>query len=131
MKKKTCFVISKINDAEKLLLSSNYQSSITIFFIKNYLIKGFGIEWLKTMKVVLKKKFKNHKIEYYVDSGYDYGLCINLIKQKIKYIKLKSNKIILHKIKEIAKKNKVVLNPDFNVLDISNIKKIDKKLKHL
>ena len=72
------------------------------------------------MQRLIKKINKNHNITYYVDSGYDYGLSILLIRENIKYIKLKANKIILKKIDTICKKNKVLLNPDFNIVDNTN-----------
>ena len=40
-------------------------------------------------KTELMKKYKDHKIIYYVDSGYDYGLSILLIRQNIKYRRFK------------------------------------------
>ena len=39
-----------------------------------------------------------------------------------------NNKIILNKINQIAKKNKVLLNPTFDVVDLTKIKNIQKKL---
>ena len=75
-------------------------------------------------------------------------LLINKIKQKYKTIsyvipiveicsyptftwkdQLKNNKIILNKINQIAKQNKVLLNPTFDVVDLTKIKNIQKKLK--
>ena len=52
----------------------------------------------------------------------DYGLSILIMRENIDYLKIKTNKEILKKINQIAKKNKVVLNPNFNVVDISKIK---------
>ena len=39
-------------------------------------------------------------------------------------MKIKSNNEIIKKIRQIAKKNKVLLNPDFNIVEVSKIKKI-------
>ena len=39
------------------------------------------------------------------------------------------NNLILNKINQIAKKNKVLLNPTFDVVDLTKIKNIQKKLK--
>ena len=44
------------------------------------------------------------------------------MKENIHYLKIKTNKIILEKIKQIAKKNKVLLNPNFNIVDTRKIK---------
>ena len=51
--------------------------------------------------------------------------------EKIDYLKLKSNSIILSKIKNIAFKNRVLLNPSFNIVDCRNRKNISLKLKKL
>ena len=120
MVKKNCFSITTYNQAEHLITKRNKNYNTTIIYIKNHLIKGFGIEWLKTFQKIIKKINKDHKIIYYVDSGYDYGLSILLIRQNIKYIKLKANENILKKINSICKKNKVLLNPDFNIVENTN-----------
>ena len=60
----------------------------------------------------------------YVDANTDYGLSIELISIKINYIKLRCNNKIIKKINQIAKKNKVLLNPPFHIVDLSNIKNI-------
>ena len=88
----------------------------------NYLVKGFGIEWLNTIIKLIKKKYSQYNIKFYVDAGDDHGLSILILRENIDYLKLKSNKIILIKIKQIAKKNKVLLNPKFDVVDLSKIK---------
>ena len=93
------------------------------------MIKGFGVEWLKSLINYIEKKYKNHNIKFFVDSGYNQGLSVLLIQENIDYIKLKNNIIVLNKINQIAKKNKVLLNPNFNVVDLTKIKNIQKKLK--
>ena len=42
---------------------------------------------------------------------------------------IKNNKFVLNKINQIAKKNKVLLNPTFDVVDLTKIKNIQKKLR--
>ena len=51
--------------------------------------------------------------------------------KKIEYIKLRGNSIILKKIREIADKNRVLLNPSFNIVDCRNIKNINLKIKKI
>ena len=51
--------------------------------------------------------------------------------EKIDYLKLKSNPIILSKIKNIAFKNRVLLNPSFTIVDCRNRKNINLKLQKL
>ena len=51
--------------------------------------------------------------------------------KKINYLKLRTNSIILSKIKNIAYKNRVLLNPVFNIVDCRNRKNINLKLRKL
>ena len=127
MKIRKCFPVNSYSQIEKLL-ESKITKKILIIYIKSNLIKGFGIDWLRVLINLIKKNYKQFKIKFYVDSGTDYGLSILIIRENIDYLKLRSNKIILSKINQMAKKNKVVLNPNFNVVDLSKIKNF-RKLK--
>ncbi len=127
MKIRKCFSVNSFSQIEKLL-ESKKTKKILIIYIKSNLIKGFGIDWLRVLINLIKKNYKQFKIKFYVDSGTDYGLSILIIRENIDYLKLRSNKIILSKINQMAKKNKVVLNPNFNVVDLSKIKNF-RKLK--
>ncbi len=120
MSKKLCFSISTYAQLENLINKRNRINEKTIVYIKNHLIKGFGIEWLRSLKLIGKKINKNHKVVFFVDCGYDYGLSIMLIKEEIEYIRLKANSNILAKINNICTINKVLLNPDFNIVNPSN-----------
>jgi hypothetical protein len=64
-----------------------------------------------------------------VDCKKNYGLFINLVEQKIDYLKVDAKKETYKKLNQIAKKNKVLINPKFSVLDFSKIKNIDLKFK--
>lgn len=99
-----------------------------VLHIKNYLIKGLGIDWLLTLRKLLEKNHSNTSFKFFVDAGYDYGLSILLANNKVNFIKLNSNPIIINKITEITNKNRVLLNPCFDVVDLSNIKNLQKKL---
>ena len=121
MIKRNCFSIKTYLQFEKLIQIKKNKNKVLVIYIKNYLIKGLGIEWLKTLQKLIKKNYSKYNIKFYVDVGYDYGLSILIIKEDIDYLKLKSNKIILKKINQIAKKNKVVLNPNFDVVEVSKI----------
>jgi len=127
--KKICFAVSTLTQIESLIefRKSNFKTSI--IFIKFFLIKGLGIEWLRTLINYIKNKYKTHNIKFFVDSGYDQGLSILLTHENIDYLKLKNNTIVLNKIYQIAKKNKVLLNPTFAVVDLTKIKNIQEKLK--
>ena len=121
MIKKKCFVVNSINQLNKLISLNKIKRKTLIIFIKNNLITGFGIDWLNTYIKIIKKKYKDYNFKFVVDSGKDYGLSQLLMKEDIDFLMLKSNKIILNKINQIAKKNKVLLNPNFDVVDISKI----------
>ena len=71
---------------------------------------------------MVKKNYSQQNIKFFVDAGNDYGLSILMLRENIDYLKLRSNKIILNKINQIAKKNKVLLNPNFNIVDVTKIK---------
>ena len=129
MPKKICFAVSTLTQIESLIEIRRLKFKTSIIFVKYFLIKGFGIEWLRTLINHTKNKYKTHKIKFFVDSGYDQGLSILLTHENIDYLKLKNSKTVLKKINQIAKKNKVLLNPTFDVVDLTKIKNIQKKLK--
>ena len=122
MLNKRCFSISTYSQFEKLIHFKKNKRKILVIFIKYNLINGFGIDWLNAFIKLIKKNYSDQNIKFYVDAGNNYGLSILISRENIQYLKLKSNKIILEKINQIAKKNKVLLNPNFNVVEVSKIK---------
>ena len=114
---KTLNSLKQIAKKNKVLLNPNF-SIVDLSKIKNISLR-------------IEKKYKNFDIKFYVNCGGDYGLCINLINYNIDYIKIRSNLKVYNKIKQIAKKNKVLLNPNFNIVDLSKIKNLEKKLNRL
>ena len=126
MLKKHCFAINTYEQFEKLIKYKKNKKKILVIYIKNYLIKGLGINWLKALIKLIKKNYSEYNIKFYIDAGYDYGLSILLIGENIDYLKLKSSKVVLIKINQIAKKNKVLLNPNFDVVEVSKIQKNEK-----
>ena len=129
MPKKICFAVSTLTQIESLIEFRRSKFKTSIILIKYFLIRGFGLEWIRSLIIYVRRKYRTHNIKFFVDSGYDQGLGVILINENIDYIKLKNNKIILKKINQIAKKNKVLLNPNFDVVDLTKIKNIQKKLK--
>jgi len=125
--KKICFAVSTLTQIESLIEVRKSKFKTSTIYIKYFLIKGFGVEWLRSLINYINKKYKTHNIKFFVDSGYDQGLSILLTHENVDYIKLKNNKIILNKINQIAKKNKILLNPNFDVVDLTKIKNIQKK----
>jgi hypothetical protein len=126
--KKICFSINTYIQFEELIKVRNNKKKSLIIFIKNYLVKGFGLDWLRCLIELIKKNYSGQNIKFYVDAGNDHGLSILILRENIDYLKLKSNEVILDKINQIAKKNKVLLNPDFDVVDLSKLKN-NKQLK--
>ena len=92
------------------------------------MINGFGSDWLKEFIFLLEQRFSKKTFKMYVDCKNNYGLFINLVEQKIDYLKIDAKKETLKRLNQIAKKNKVSLNPKFGVLDLSKIKNIDLKI---
>ncbi len=121
--KKICISINNYFQFEQLIQYKINKRKILIIFIKNYLVKGLGIDWLNVFIKLIKKNYSEYNVKFYVDAGNDYGLSILILKENIDYLKLKSNNIIIAKISQIAKKNKVLLNPNFDVVEFSKIKK--------
>ncbi len=80
---------------------------------------------------MLEKDFPSNSFKFSVDAKSDYGLVINLANNKINFIELKSDQKILKKIGQICKKNRVLLNPTFRIVDLSNINNINKKLSKI
>ena len=132
MKRKlVAFTINTLGQAEKIILEAKIYNIKPIIHLKNYLIKGFGIDFIITFQDMLISKFGKSSFKLFVDCGFDKSLCIQIATKKIDYIKLRGNSIILSKIKNITDKNKVLLNPSFNIVDCRNRKNINSKLKKI
>ena len=78
MPKKICFAVSTLTQIENLIEFRKSKFKTSIIFIKYFLIKGFGIEWLRTLINHIKNKYKTHNIKFFIDSGYDQGLSISV-----------------------------------------------------
>ena len=123
-----CFAVNTFKQAEETIQEAHKNNIKPIIFIKYYFVKGFGVNWIKTLQLMLASSFPKNSFKLYVDANTDYGLSIELISVKINYIKIRCNYDIIRKINQIAKKNKVLLNPSFRIVDLSNIKNISRKI---
>ena len=92
------------------------------------MINGLGPDWIKEFNDLLKQKFSKKKFKLFVDCKKNYGLFINLVEQKIDYLKIDAETETYKRLNQIAKKNKVSLNPKFPIVDLSKIKNIDLKI---
>ena len=130
-KKIFAFTINTLEEAESVILGSKTYSIKPTLYFKKYFILGFGAEFILTFRKMLISKFGQSNFKLFVDCGSDQSLAIKMANEKIDHLKLKSNSIILSKIKNIAFKNRVLLNPSFNIVDCRNRKNISLKLKKL
>ena len=130
-KKIFAFTINTLEEAESIILASKSYKIKPIFYFKKYFLLGFGAEFILTFREMLISRFGKSNFKLFVDCGSDQSLAIKMANEKIDYLKLKSNSIILSKIKNIAFKNRVLLNPSFNIVDCRNRKNINLKLKKL
>tara|TARA_Y100000741_G_C17853546_1_gene395777 strand:- start:66 stop:371 length:306 start_codon:yes stop_codon:yes gene_type:complete len=92
------------------------------------LIKGFGSYWVKELRNLLLKKFKKNDFKLYINCNKNHGLFIELVRLKIDYLKVIGNLDKISKLKQIAKINKITVNPNINIVNIDKIKKIELKI---
>ena len=130
-KKLFAFTINTLEEAESVILASKSFKIKPILYFKKYFLLGFGAEFILTFRKILIIRFGKSNFKLFIDCGSDQSLAIKMANEKIDYLKLKSNSIILSKIKNIAFKNRVLLNPSFNIVDCRNRKNISLKLKKL
>ena len=129
--KKNCFTINSYHQAVEVILISKKNKVIPILLINYYLINGLGVSWLSELKSMLEKKFKPKDFKILADVKKNYGLFISLVEEKINYIAVKGSEETLKRLTQIAKLNKVVINPSFSVVDLSKSKKTNLKLKKI
>ena len=127
--KKYSFAINSYNQAVNVIITCQKQRIFPIIYIKYFMINGLGTDWVKELNNLLEQKFSRKKFKVFVDCKKNYGLFISLVEQKIDYLKVDAEKDTFKRLNQIAKKNKVSLNPKFSVLDFSKIKNIDLKFK--
>tara|TARA_B100000965_G_scaffold359278_1_gene339211 strand:- start:489 stop:905 length:417 start_codon:yes stop_codon:yes gene_type:complete len=130
-KKLFAFTINTLEEAESIIKGSKIYKIKPILYFKKYFILGFGVEFILTFREILISKFGKSNFKLFVDCGANQSLAIKMANKKINYLKLKNNSIILTKINSIAHKNRVLLNPTFNIVDCRNRKNISLKLKKL
>ena len=129
--KKNCLTINSYHQAVEIISISKKNKIIPILLIKYYLIDGLGISWLSEFKSMLENEFKPQDFKIFAEVEKNYGLFIGLIEEKINYISVKGNEETLKRLTQIAKLNKVVINPSFSVVDLSKSKNINLKLTNI
>ena len=124
-----CFNIKNIHQAKQTILICKSNKIIPIFFIKFYLINGFGPDYIIEFQNLLLKKYNKNNFKILVDCKKNYGLFIYLAKQKIDFLRVKGDKLTLHKLGQIAKKNKISINPKIGIIDLTKVKNIKNKIE--
>ena len=100
-------------------------------YFRYYLINGFGIDWIIQLKNLLLVKFKKKDFKILINFKKNYALFISLVENKIDYINVKGNDETLKRLRQIAKLNNILINPDFSIIDLRNTQNIENKLKKL
>ena len=131
LKKKYAFAINSYYKAIETILSCKNKKIFPIIYIKFFIVDGFGPDWINELNNLLQNKFSKNSYELYVDCKKNYGLFIDLVEQKISYLKVKADDETFRRLNEIAMKNKVSLNPSFSVVDLFKINKINKKIEKI
>tara|TARA_Y100000590_G_scaffold467927_1_gene648624 strand:- start:1235 stop:1621 length:387 start_codon:yes stop_codon:yes gene_type:complete len=121
------YSINSLKQASEIIEIFNDKRKTPIIFIKYFIINGFGSEWIIELKNLLKKR----KCKLFVDCKTNYGLFIDLVEKKIDFLKVEGSKKTLVRLNQIAKKNKVSVNPNFSIVDLSKIKNIRKKITNI
>ena len=126
-----CFKVNTIHQALKTTSICKNYKIVPIFFIQFYIINGFGPNWIIEFRNLLLKKFGKNTFKLFVDCRINYGLFINLVRNKIDYLKVKGDNDTLLRLSQIAIKNKISINPKITVIDFTKIKNIESKINKL
>ena len=127
--KNNCFNINSYNQASEIISICREKNAVPVLFIKYFLINGFGIHWLQELQRLLLTQFTSKNYKIYVDSKKNYGLFIDLVENQVSYIKVNANNETLKRLKQIAKLNKVLINPKFSIVDLSKTKNLQLKIE--
>ena len=127
--KKIFLSINTYNQASEVLKNYSSSKNIPIFYFKYYLVNKLSANWLLELIKILENQFGYNRFKICVNVKKNYGLFINLVEKKIDYLEVEADKEMLIKLNSIAKINKVLINPDFSVVDLTKSKQITKKIK--
>ena len=129
--KKYCFSINNYKQSLEILNIYKNLNIIPILHFKYNLVNRFSSDWLIELINMLEKQHGTKKFKTYVDVKKNYGLFINLVEKKINFLEVNANTEMLTKLKSIANVNKVLINPNFSILDLTKSKNIRIKIKNL
>ena len=123
------FNVKNIHQAIEVISICRKNKILSVICIKFYVAKGFGPDWILEFRNLLLEKFNRKTFKVLVDCRKNYGLFINLVQQQLDFLQVKGDLKTLSRLKSIAKKNKVTVNPEFSIIDLSNIKNIKLKIQ--
>ncbi len=116
-----CFSVSSLKQSLRIIRICKTKDINPIFFIDFYIINRFGIDWLIEYRSLIKEQLKKNQFKIYVNCNKNYGLFISLVKHNFDYLKIKGDKETLFRLKDIANKNKITVNPKFDVIESEKI----------
>lgn len=128
---RNCLSINTYFQALEILNIYKDSKIIPVFYFKYNLINKLSVNWLTELIDILESKFGKNKFKTYVNVKKNYGLFINLVEKKINYLEVQADQEVFTKLKSLAKVNKVLINPNFSILDLTKSKNIKKKIKDL
>ena len=127
--KKYCLKIGSFNQAKEILKIYKATKILPVIYFPYYLTNRLSSDWLLETIYMLESQFGLNKFQTYVEVKKNYGLFINLVEKKINFLSVIANKEMLKKLKSMANSNKVLINPNFSILDLSKTKNIKVKLE--
>ena len=116
-----CFSVSSLKQSLRIIRICKTKDINPIFFIDFYIINRFGIDWLIEYRSLIKEQLKKNQFKIYVNCNKNYGLFISLVKHNFDYLKIKGDKETLFRLKDIANKNKITVNPKFDMIESEKI----------
>ena len=127
--KKYCFSINNYKQSLEILNIYKNLNIIPILHFKYNLVNRFSSDWLIELINMLEKQHGTKKFKTYVDVKKNYGLFISLVENKIEYLNVEADKKTLIRLKQIARTNKVLINPNCSIVELNKIKNITLKIK--
>tara|TARA_Y100001970_G_C14251179_1_gene872011 strand:+ start:216 stop:623 length:408 start_codon:yes stop_codon:yes gene_type:complete len=129
--KKYCFAIISYQQAIETINACINKKILPVLFIKYFMINRLGRDWLVEFNNSIKENKIKNKYKLFIDCKKNYGLLIDLLELEVEYLKTEADKNTLKRLNQIARKNKVSLNPNFSIVDLSRIKHINKKITNI
>ena len=123
--------MKNIHQAIETISICKTKKILPIVCIKFFLVDGFGPDWITEFRNLLLKKFNKKDFKFFVDCRKNYGLFINLVQQKIDFLQVNADPNTLSRLKNIANKNIVTVNPKISIINLANIKNIKSKIQKI